>query len=132
MKQWKYFAELIFILFLISLIGFFCQSDQKKIVFEKERIMYQEKIQSAVDRLDMKVAELRAIAEEQPEDNQQLLTVATELELLGERLNQKLGELNNVSVGDWEETRSEIDQMMIEMEERLRQAEQLRQQIRSG
>ncbi len=130
-----YWLKKVSTFFLLSVfilsVGLSCQSDEKMVLFEKERIEYMEKVQSAVDRLDMKIAELRRLAEQNEMGNKDLQEVITDLELLEERFNRKLGELDEVTLGDWKRTRSEIDQMMIEMGERLKQAEQIRQNMES-
>jgi hypothetical protein len=109
---------LIFTGFILILISS-CQKDEQYVEFEKERILYQEKVQSAVDRLDMKIGQLHAIVEQEHIDQHDLEPYIADMEGLEESLNRKLGELDNVSVSDWKETKGQIDSLLKEMNENM-------------
>ena len=120
------FGGLILATFFLILISS-CQNDEKFVQFEKERIMYQEKVQSAVDRLDMKIGELRAMVEKGQIMPQELESYITDMEIVEENLNRKLGELDNVSINDWKETKGRIDSLLEEMNENMERVNKILQ-----
>ncbi len=118
MLRKQIFLITVFTLVLIMVTGS-CHNDEKFVQFDKERIIYQEKVQSAVDRLDMKIAELRAKTENDEVEKKNLEPYIADLEILEENLNQDLGELTNVSIDDWKGTKSQIDSTLADMDENL-------------
>jgi hypothetical protein len=112
------FMVLIFNILILILINS-CRNNEKFVQFEKERILYQQKVQSAVDRLDMKIVQLHAMVEKDRIDRRNLEPYITDMEGLEENLNRKLGELDNVTVDEWKETKQQINNLLAEMNDSL-------------
>jgi hypothetical protein len=118
----------------LFLIGFQCE-DTQYIQYEKDRFIYKDSLEVLAERLDNKIAELRNKADALEKRVQMDKETGTavldslelqikDLEILQDRFNQAIGMVSEVTIEEWEKTKTQVDNLMVEFMDEIKGVEQ--------